>query len=962
MMNTFDRKRINKQNRLIALVVLVYFSCFTILSTLGVPSNVEAAEFVKSADFLIKTGISLYDKGLFVEAMGEFRKALVIDPNSMVAKEFISHIQKAMYGEDEDKGVSRYLAIEEALDKAESRVESLDSLSLDKREKLLLKEKPAKPKEFTPSSATFSIPQEKSQDLAIVNTITLNEELKAAKGGTVLDLELDRSVIIRGYNIKRFLNNTPEKIAIKRQEGSDDLVVTAIGIGKGIFHVWDDLGRWTFDFTGKQKRFFGIFQDDYENMDVPIGLSDSFKINYSVDWNSFHTGRRINTTQRQSFSVGQRVIVRGETPYGKYDSTFSIDRVNKQYELGSLSMGLSEGSLGKLENINLRIFDFNSGIMAYKFPNADLRGVRLNVPMFDRKLDYTVFHGGLPEGNYTRLSPGLGRTKDAYLEGVGINYKLNKYNGYKLYFAHTYGPELNQPLLTNKAYGVSAFHKIGDLNFNSEAACDDLEHISYTTNANLSLEKTNISVGFTENDRDFASPFGGSVSSGSTTANLGIKFFPTQYFSFSNSVVATRDRNLYNPDDPKRPNYRFDSTASWQLDPHTNLEAGYSRDDTKGSVSPALSETRKISLRKKVFFLKPIGTFFGYSNSISKYFKGAISNFNRNSINGGLSFNVIGDLNFGINKSFNFIENTITGESANSHVLETGLNYYSRILNSPFYGRFRIFYRDEEETESVLSYLSGEDRLEFQSELDYRPNPYVSGYLGCRVANVWAEKEGNAKRIDAEVRYGLRLTWDTGLRWNTVGHVYGFVFNDSDGDGIRDKEEQGIAGVSLKATTNKVGETDEKGYYQIKNIVGKRARVALELSTIPKGHTLTTPSFYDIDIKHAASKRLDFGLTTRAEITGLVFVDTNDNDQFDRGEEAVGGVVFILDDADQAVTDVGGQYLFRKTSPGEHTVMIDLKTLSTKYIPKVALKKKFILEEGATFFYNVPLRKAFQSQ
>ena len=91
-----------------------------------------------------------------------------------------------------------------------------------------------------------------------------------------------------------------------------------------------------------------------------------------------------------------------------------------------------------------------------------------------------------------------------------------------------------------------------------------------------------------------------------------------------------------------------------------------------------------------------------------------------------------------------------------------------------------------------------------------------------------------------------------------------------------------------------------------------------------------------------------------------IFIDLDNNNRFDRGEEGVGGIVLVLDD-DKVMTDQGGQYLFRKLVPGEHNIAIDLKTLPTKYIPKVPFKKKIILEEGTTFFFNIPLREAHKN-
>lgn len=956
-----------RRNRLLVIFPLVCFLSITTLPFTERSSILEASEFSMAVDLLIQTGISFYDQGRFFDAMSEFQKALAIDPGSTVAKTFLKRINNELSREEVTPRVGevvidKFSAIEKALNDAELDLRTQKVISQTQ-----IGEKRA-PRRIKEPVSKFALPRREAEPVIgpTVSTpkpekvILLDKDIKDSQSTVPLELAMDSSILIKGDNIKRFLNITPDKMSISRYD-QNSLIVTSKGIGKGIFHVWDNSGRRTFDFQGKRRHLYGSFKEELKRMQKPIGLSEPFKISYSFDWSSYHTGRRIDTTQRQSLSFNQSFGVRGETPYGNYYSYLNARRLNKRHEIESLGMGLTDGRFWGLKHLNLRWFDFEPGFSAYRFPSASLRGIMINAPMFNDKINYTAFWGGLPEGNYTRLSPGLGKTRDAYLEGIGFQYRHNKNANYKFYYAHTYGSELSSPVLTDSALGLGAFYKIGRLNFNSQVAYDNADHISYTSAARLSLPKANMSLGFTEEDRDFVSPLGGMGTGGQTSARFGFNFYPTKDIAISNNFTANRDRNLYNPDDAKRPNYTFDSGLSWRLDPFTTAEFGYSRKDNKGSVSPSLSQSKKFGLTKQLYFIKKLNFYFNYVNSVNKYYTGSSSNYDQNTIRGGLGFNLIGDLYFNINKSLNITENRITKEDAKSHVLETSLSYYSRIFDSPFYGRLRVSYRDEEEAESSLSFLSGQDRIDFSAELDYRPNPYIDAYLSGRVTNVWAENEGTAKHLDAEVRYGLRLTWDTGLRWNTKGHVYGFVFYDLDGDSIKSSKEEGVKGVAINATAEKTDTTNKNGVYLIKDIVGKQARVAIDMNTIPRGYNLTTPSFYDISIRHGEMQRFDFGITTRAEVVGVIFVDTNGNNKFDRGEEGLDGVVFILDNVQKSVTGQGGQYLFRKLSPGKHTLRIDLKTLPTKYIPKVPLKKQFVLEEGSTFFYHVPLKVAQQS-
>lgn len=952
-MNSLNKKI--RRNRFLAIIPLISFLSLVILPFTGSPARLEAAQFNMSADFLIQMGISFYNKGRFADAMSEFKKVLVIDPHSKVAQEFIKHIQKELLSAKEEEA-TKSLAMEMVAAKTEAEKRLAKESIIEEKEKLLLKKQTKETQKKVLSQAAV---RQEAKPLIFQNAVLLDEKLKINQSNILLEVERESSVLIKGDNIKRFLNISPQKIEITRQD-ENTLLIKGIGIGKGIFHIWDNSGRWTFNFEGKPRMFFGPSGEAIGRGVLDRGLSEPFKISYNFDWSSFNTGRRLGSTQRQSLYFTQSGGLRGETPYGNYDSYLSVNRLNKTYQVDALTMGLNDAHFWGVDRVNLRIFDFTPGFSAYRFPSAYLRGINVMAPMFGDRINYTVFSGGIPKGNYTQLSPGLGRTKDAFLEGIGFQYKLSSNTKYKFYFAHTHGSELSQPVLTNKAFGIGAFYKIGKLNFDSEVAYDGEMHIDYTTMARLSLSKVGISLGYTDADRDFVSPMGGGSSGGSSSAIFGLNFSPTKYFSISNNFTATRDRRLFNPADPKRPNFTFDTDANLQLDPLTALNFGYARNDTKGSVSPGITQTKRLGLRKQIFFIKRLSTYLNYINTINKYFTSSASNYDKNSIMGGLSFNLIGSLNCSLSKTINFIEDRMTREHASPHVLDASLSYYSRILDTPFYSRFRVSYRDEERAGSALSFLSGEDRLEFNAELNYRPTPFVDGYLSFRVSNIWAELETTPKHLDAEVRYGLRLVWDTGIRWNTEGNIEGFVFNDLNGNGIKDRDEPGVKDVLISSNTKKSDATSEKGYYRIKNIIGKKTRISIDLNTIPRGNILTTPATYDIDIKHGATRRVDFGITSRAEIVGLVFVDSNGNNKFDREEEPVIGVAIVLDGKERVETGIGGQFLFRTLSAGEHTLEIDLKTLPTKYIPKVPLKKKVVVEKGVTFFYNVPLRAAVQ--
>ncbi|MFH1381160.1 MAG: SdrD B-like domain-containing protein [Candidatus Omnitrophota bacterium] len=256
-----------------------------------------------------------------------------------------------------------------------------------------------------------------------------------------------------------------------------------------------------------------------------------------------------------------------------------------------------------------------------------------------------------------------------------------------------------------------------------------------------------------------------------------------------------------------------------------------------------------------------------------------------------------------------------------------------------------------------MSYLSGQDRLETDGELTFRPNNDSELFLRCHVANMWAEKEGVDKHFDLGLNWGVRFLWDTGLKWDTVGNIDGFVFYDVNGDGVMQANEKGVAGVMIAGPTDKRAKTNDSGYYKLPHISGRTAYVELDLSTIPQKYNPTTNVTQKCDIVYGKTGRLNFGIATTSSIEGLVFNDKNKNGKYDAGEPLVEGVIIMLDKEEKIVSNLMGAYRFRNLTPGEHAIGIDLKSIPVKFVPRVPISKKISLEEGATFSYSIPLEE-----
>lgn len=814
----------------------------------------------------------------------------------------------------------------------------------------------------TPKQAAVSLGKAPAEPQPPPETIVDISVAQDGEGSFEIQTNVGERLVLKGKNISRFLVIQPNVLKASKQ-GMDALSVEPLEAGNTYMHLWDEGERKTIKFQIGPRKFEEELFRAYEAKIAEANLPEPFKVSYSIEGDSFMTGRGIGDLQRKSHILTYSSSVIGETPYGRFDTSVQASRTQlREYHVSNFRMGLTGAHYDEFKDINMRFFDFTPAIQSFGFPTSDLRGAMVEAPMFDKRLNYTAFWGAIPTGNFTQLpaTSGLDRTKEAWLEGLAVNYKPWDFANYKTFFVRSYGPERTSPVRTNEAQGFGMSYDFGRFNFGSEMV-QDPHNISYTANSSLTFSKVRVGLSMTENNKDFASVLGGEPSSGSTSGTLTTTYRPTQDVTISNAFSGTRDKVFGNPDRPARPNYNSTTRVNWTADPHTEYELGYTMDDQIGSNSPSVTETKEAVIRKRVFLFRRLGTFLSYQNRKMKNYSSPAQDFNNNRLLGGLSFRVLGDLYAYYHREFNYLRNNFTNETAFPMAQEFGLNIYRQIGQSPFYTNSRLFYRDEEQTESVLSFLSGEDRLEAESELTFKPNPDTEAFFKVRLANIWAEKDGVNKHMDFDFSWGLRLIWDTGLRWHSVGGFYGYCFYDINGDGVKQGNEHGVKAVEIMGPQGQKATTDGRGYYKIAGLKGKTAFLELDVKTVPKGYNSTTPARRELNIVHGRNKRVDFGIATRTEVSGLIFYDKNNNGLYDSGDEPAKGVVVVLDDTSKAASSIMGEYMIRKIPAGDHTIKLDLKTIPVEFIPKVPISKTIRVIEGTTFVYNIPLASVPQA-
>jgi len=179
------------------------------------------------------------------------------------------------------------------------------------------------------------------------------------------------------------------------------------------------------------------------------------------------------------------------------------------------------------------------------------------------------------------------------------------------------------------------------------------------------------------------------------------------------------------------------------------------------------------------------------------------------------------------------------------------------------------------------------------------------------------------------------------------------VWNDVDGDGVKDTGESGIADVRVYIDANGNGTrdateafatTNANGAYTIGNLFNGTYTVRVDTATLPAGmvetYDLTSPTTdHQATVTLSGSNRtdVDFGYRDAASLGDRVWNDLDGDGTQDTGEPGIAGVTVYIDANnnnafDQGVerygiTDLDGVYLIDNLAAGTYAVRVDIGTL-----------------------------------
>lgn len=282
-------------------------------------------------------------------------------------------------------------------------------------------------------------------------------------------------------------------------------------------------------------------------------------------------------------------------------------------------------------------------------------------------------------------------------------------------------------------------------------------------------------------------------------------------------------------------------------------------------------------------------------------------------------------------------------------MLKAILNWDSRLGATPLYGNLRASYYNGTDAGSPINEVWAD------AELAYKPSADTKFYVRGKTADYAGSASNTIDRTERHITCGFNAVMDSSFSFSGSGKVEGFVFVDSNGNGIRDRGEEGVAGAKVYVKDAHYVLTDKDGWYSIKSLNSGTARVVLDMTTVDPRNILTTRNPAEVRISSGTGARADFGIRMVSSLKGRVFADSNADKKFDQGDRAIPNFPVYVN-GKKYLTDFEGKFFVYDIGPGRHSINVDPKDLPARMLPMVPINNYVEVEAGGTAEFDLPLK------
>ncbi len=780
--------------------------------------------------------------------------------------------------------------------------------------------------------------------------IELDASLWENRKQHTIKIGFKKAFLLKGHHIKRFLTITEGVLASSR---IDENTIKIVGKKRAstLFHLWDDKGRWTFNIEvtlpsleEDQKR-----RERYSQMGEEY--VQPFKLEYRNNWGSFYKGTAMPTLKRTFLDYTQDISISGETPHGEMDASVTFIRLEEGIKQVGNTLGLTDGKWGPFEDFTLRGFDAQASYSDLSLPGLSFKGFLLESYAFQHQLKYTILKGQVRSTNLFALPKEI-NLDESFIEGVKMVLFPDQNHHISVQYVRGSGSE-RPSVLKKKVYSVQMKNTFTHWNILSEVAFDEDKYAG-TIHSSFKKDDQRITINYRNMQKKFKTITGAPSDRGEI--GVDARYDDTVgTFNLNSFLDIYRNNQFFNSDHPDAVNVDWSGSIRKPLSQNSNWLTALQYTDTQQLLSPGrqFSITNRLDMHLPLTIKDSITFFIGYRFQRKRFEKSPGSEYDRMTLSTGFRTTLFKNISYFANYDYSMAKGIATGEVGEPRALSTGLSY-SHNLARRISLNTSLSYRNEENTEEKFSFLAGEDSLIGYFGLNYRPTSDFEFFMDTSMSNIWAENNNQIAFNSTDIRFGVRSSWNSFFRWNPKGVVQGAVFKDVDGDGIQGTGEAGIADVMVRVGSKKVI-TNQSGQYEA-DVTAKKVRVKLDANTIPSGFIASTDILVEYRVKQGKTKTINFGVTMRSGIYGIVYVDSNNNGRLDRNEKLIPNVRLRLDNKKTAISDYSGSYFFENIDPGTYIIYLDVNSLPKQHFPNVKIKEKVTVSEGTTYIYNIPLK------
>ncbi|HKG79309.1 MAG TPA: hypothetical protein VKA78_07815, partial [Pyrinomonadaceae bacterium] len=160
------------------------------------------------------------------------------------------------------------------------------------------------------------------------------------------------------------------------------------------------------------------------------------------------------------------------------------------------------------------------------------------------------------------------------------------------------------------------------------------------------------------------------------------------------------------------------------------------------------------------------------------------------------------------------------------------------------------------------------------------------------------------------------------------GAVSGRVYQDVNLNG---RFEPGIdkpqANVRVRVDGSRYVVSDAEGNFQIESVERGEHAVYLDLLSVRADLTLLDDTQQQITLDSSRDSVVDFRVVRTGRISGVVWLDSNENGRMDELEQPFADVRIVTGSGRDTLTDENGHFMIGDLPPGEHILLLDEKTL-----------------------------------